>query len=106
MTRRVFIISLTLFIAFGLAIGLVQGRPDGQLHIIFCDVGQGDAILVKTPSGQTMLIDGGPDRKVLDCLGKYLPFWQRNLTVAVMTHPQADHMTGFVEVFQSMEIDE
>ena len=34
--------------------------PDGKLHVAFLDVGQGDAILITTPSGQQVLVDGGP----------------------------------------------
>jgi len=35
--------------------------PDDKLHVSFLDVGQGDAILIQTPNGQDILIDGGPD---------------------------------------------
>lgn len=44
---------------------------DGKLHIIFCDVGQGDVILIKTPSSKYVLIDAGPDKRVLECLSRH-----------------------------------
>ena len=71
--------------------------PDNSLHLIFCDVGQGDAILVKKGFNQ-VLIDGGPDERVLGCLSENLPFWDRTLEMVVLTHPQADHLTGLVPI--------
>lgn len=72
--------------------------PDGKLHIVFCDVGQGDAAYIRAPNNQDMLIDGGPDDKVLGCLGKYMPFYDRTIDVVVLTHPQKDHMQGLISV--------
>jgi competence protein ComEC len=71
---------------------------DGKLHIVFCDVGQGDAIYIKTPKGNDILIDGGPDDKVLGCLSSHMPFWDRDLEMVVLSHPQADHLTGLIPV--------
>ena len=45
-----------------------------------------------------MLIDGGPNNKVLDCLGRYMPFYDREIDVVVLTHPQKDHMQGLISV--------
>lgn len=71
--------------------------PDEKLHIVICNVGQGDAILVLKGTFQ-MLIDGGPDALVLNCLSKYMPFYDRRIEIAVLTHPQADHLEGFIDV--------
>lgn len=71
---------------------------DGNLHLVFCDVGQGDAIFIRTPKGSNILIDGGPDDSVLNCLSKHLPFWDKNLSVLLLTHPHADHLTGLISV--------
>src|SRR3989339_524013 len=75
--------------------------PDGKLHIVFCDVGQGDAAYIKFPNGKDMLIDGGPGGKtpkVLGCLGKYMPFFDRTIDIVLLTHPQEDHLGGLTEV--------
>lgn len=72
--------------------------PDGKLHIFFCNVGQGDAVYIRTPSNQDMLIDGGPDDKVLTCLGRHMPFYDRTIDVVVLTHPQKDHLQGLISV--------
>jgi len=73
--------------------------PDRLLHVAFLDVGQGDAILVTTPHGQQILVDGGPSPTALtSALGRQMPFWDRSLDLVIMTHPDSDHITGLVEV--------
>jgi competence protein ComEC len=73
--------------------------PDGRLHVAFLDVGQGDAILVTTPQGQQILIDGGPNPTALtSALGKQMPFWDRSIDLLLMTHPDGDHTTGLTAV--------
>ncbi|HET6744607.1 MAG TPA: ComEC/Rec2 family competence protein [Candidatus Limnocylindria bacterium] len=80
-------------------------RPDGRLHLVALDVGQGDAILVVAPSGQTALIDGGPDPDLtLRQLGAWLPFWQRRLDVMVLTHPHEDHVAGLVSALERFRV--
>jgi competence protein ComEC len=75
--------------------------PDNRLHVSFLDVGQGDAILVQTPNGQNILIDGGPDAQKINLeLSEKLPFWDRTVDLVVCTQPQADHITGLVEVLR------
>lgn len=77
--------------------------PDKNLHLIACDVGQGDAILITQGSNQ-VLIDGGPDKKVLDCLGKYLPFWDREIELVVLSHPHEDHYRGLMDVIKKYNV--
>ena len=43
----------------------VLAAPDGRLHVTLLDVGSGDAVLVQTPTGRTLLIDGGPSARQL-----------------------------------------
>lgn len=78
--------------------------PDAKLHIIACDVGQGDAILATYKNIQ-ILTDGGPaNDKVIGCLSKYMPFWDREIEVVILTHPQADHFGGLIEVFRRFKV--
>jgi competence protein ComEC len=79
--------------------------PDDNLHVSFLDVGQGDAILIQTPNGQDILIDGGPDPQKINLeLSEKLPFWDRTVDLVVCTQPQADHVTGLVEVLQRYKV--
>ncbi len=83
----------------------VFSAPDGRLTVEMFDVGQGDAILIRTPDGQKLLIDGGPDGAVVErALDETLPFWDRKLDVVLLTHPDADHLTGLLSVVQRYDV--
>ncbi|HLC44439.1 MAG TPA: MBL fold metallo-hydrolase, partial [Patescibacteria group bacterium] len=72
--------------------GIWQYTPDGKLHVTVYDVGQGDAIFLRTPTGVRVLVDGGPDQEVLKKVGEELPFFDRRIDLVVLTHPHADHI--------------
>ena len=79
--------------------------PDDKLHVSFLDVGQGDAILIQAPAGQDILIDGGPSPQAIGlALGQKMPFWDRTIDLVVLTHPQADHISGLVEVLKRYRV--
>ncbi len=78
--------------------------PDNLLHIYFFNVGQGDSIFIKTPHNYQILIDGGPDEKVLTELGKVMPFYDHSIDLVFLTHPHADHVTGLIEVLERFEV--
>lgn len=78
--------------------------PDNDLHLIFCDVGQGDAALVIKGDFQ-MIIDTGPSpQKIISCLGRHLPFWDRRIELLISTHGDKDHIGGLAEVKKRFEI--
>ena len=85
--------------AMSLAVVAVSLEPmngPGRLTVTFLDVGQGDAILVTTPHGRHVLIDSGPSGiELARELGAVLPHWDRTIDVAILTHPQEDHVGGF-----------
>ncbi len=77
-----------------------------NLEVVFLDVGQGDAIFIKTPSGKDVLIDGGPDSSVIEALGRHMPFYDRHIDTMILTHPHSDHVAGLVEVLKRFEVGE
>ena len=89
---------------FILLLVYIISRPDGKLHIAFCDVGQGDAAYLRMPNGSDMLIDGGPNDKVLGCLGKNMPFYDHEIDIVVLSHPQKDHLQGLISVLERYEV--
>lgn len=80
-------------------------REDSQLFIAFLDIGQGDAIYVRAPSGVDMLIDGGPDGITVRRLAEVLPFYDREITMLMITNPDKDHIGGFVDILKTYTID-
>ncbi len=84
---------------------LVTGS-DGRLHVHFMDVGQGDSMLIVTPEGRQVLVDGGPDdMNAATSIGGKIPFWDRGLDMVVLTHPDEDHFRGLTEVLDRYDVD-
>lgn len=74
------------------------------LKVAFLDVGQGDATFIESPDGNQILIDGGPNKKILQELGNILPFYDRNIDLIIATHPDQDHIGGLVDVVKNYEV--
>lgn len=79
-------------------------QEDGLLRVYFLDIGQGDSIFIDSPTHGRILIDGGPNRKVLTELGKILPLGDKRIDVVMASHPDADHITGLVDVVRRFDI--
>ena len=78
---------------------------NGKLQVVACNVGQGDAFYIKTPKGLDIVVDGGPDEKVLTCLSGHMPFWDRKIELMFLTHPHSDHMTGLTFISKRYEVE-
>ncbi len=76
----------------------------GTLELTFLDVGQGDAILIRTPTNEKILIDAGPAGAILAPLAAELNFWERGIDLAILTHPDTDHIAGMVELLKRYKI--
>jgi len=75
----------------------LSAGPPSHLVIHFFSVGEGDAALVTTPAGASILIDGGPDPEQVAT--KLSALGVKRLDVAIASHPHADHIAGFPAVF-------
>lgn len=75
-----------------------------NLEVHFFDIGQGKAIFIEEPGGNQILIDGGPDNSVLEKLSGAMPFYDRNIDLLILTHPDADHLNGLVEVLKRYDV--
>ena len=87
MKLRIGYTLMLVFIALLAFFNFLQNLPDGKLHVVFCDVGQGDGAYIRFPDNRDMVIDGGPNINILDCLGSHMPFLVRQIDIVVMTHP-------------------
>jgi beta-lactamase superfamily II metal-dependent hydrolase len=74
----------------------------GSLHLHFVDVGQGDATVIQTPNGQTVLIDGGETNTGIVQYLQSLGIQRIDLMIA--THPHSDHIGGLVQVLQTFPV--
>lgn len=104
MTKYLLLFAFVFFLLGGIFFYENQKFNDGKLHLIVCDVGQGDGILIRTPKGSDILIDAGPDDSILDCLQNHMPFWDREIEVLILTHPHADHLTGLISVLKRYKV--
>jgi len=102
--KKVFLILLILFVlVFGLFFYLKQSQ-EGKFKIVFFDVGQGDSALINFVDGTRMLVDCGKDKTVLYKLGKYIPFFDRQIDYLVITHFDLDHYGGCIDVLKRYDV--
>jgi competence protein ComEC len=83
----------------------VQGTPAREqpagLRVSFLDVGQGDSVLLETPSAR-VLVDQGPPEA--DVAGQLAGMGIRSLSALVLTHPQRDHVGGAAKVIRQLRV--
>ncbi len=97
------LISFTVFI-FGnifLWYAIYREAPTNYLTIAFLNIGQGDAIYIESPTHTRMMVDGGPPHAVLGELAKVLPFYARSIDTLLITNPDADHFSGFIDILKA-----
>ena len=75
--------------------------PDRLLHITFLDVGSAEAVLIETPSGKHVLINGGPSVTTLsDELGRRLPAFNRKLDWLIVAGTEEDDVAALPRVIE------
>lgn len=95
------IVIFSMIIITGVYIGDKYLR---KATIVFCDVGQGDAAYIRTKSGEDIMVDFGPDKSVLNCIGKYMPFYDNEIDLAFISHFDQDHYGGLVDLISRYKI--
>ncbi len=77
----------------------LRSQPDGRLHVHFLDMARGEAVLIVTPDGQQVLIDGGHSpTDLLSALGQQVPFYDRQIELVALTHAGDERIGGLVEL--------
>ena len=78
--------------------------PPTDLEVHFINVGQGDATLVRTPSGKNMLIDAASRSKSGQLMEYLKKQGIQKLDVVIATHPDEDHIGGMADVIKKYDI--
>lgn len=102
MFKRILFLLFAVNIILIIVLAVSSYRRKFKIH--FFDVGQGDAIYVRTVENYDILIDGGPDDTVLSKLGEAMPFYDREIDIVIVSHPHADHITGLLSVLQNYKV--
>ncbi len=79
-----------------------KGWPT-EVEVRVLDVGQGNAVLVRTPGHHALLFDGGPAG--CDLAGQLRALGVRKLDLALVSHPHADHFAGLLESLDALEVE-
>ena len=109
--------AFLIFIMFGCTVETQNEKPDTKVEtsstetntrkemtVHFIDVGQGDSILIQSPEGKNMLIDGGKKEAGKDVVSYLRQQGVEKLDYVVATHPDADHIGGLIAVLNSISI--
>ncbi len=101
------IFILVFLVASNVFIWYIVLREDrhGILTFAVLDIGQGDGLFIEAPNGNQIMIDGGPDGIVLRKLGEVMPFYDRSVNMLIVSNPDKDHMSGFIDVLNSYHVD-
>lgn len=83
---------------------LLFAKNNGLLKVAILDIGQGDSIYVESPSGHQMLVDAGPQGKILKALPSAMSFYDKSIDVLMITNPDADHIAGFIDILKNYRV--
>lgn len=98
----IFILSLSVFI-YGYREYKVLVLPIDQIS--FFNIGQGDASLITSKIGARILIDCGPNSKIIDQLESKLSFWSNNIDMLIITHGDKDHYGGCRDIIERFQVN-
>jgi competence protein ComEC len=108
--RSRLLVTAALAVAGGLAGPMVEGAVGtGRVEIVSLDVGQGDAVAVRSPKGRWVVVDAGPRSRRFDAgRARVVPFLKqrgvRQIEALILTHPDLDHIGGAISVLENIPV--
>ncbi len=73
-------------------------------YLNFLDVGQGDASFINFKNSGNILIDSGIDTKILEAIGEFQGFFDKNIDILIISHQDLDHFGGFLEIIKKYNV--
>ena len=98
------LLRMSLISGIFLVLSTVQFIITPVTRVVFCDIGQGDGIYIRTKENLDILVDAGPSDSMLECLGRHMPFYDRTIDIAFLTHPHDDHYGGYNSIIGRYKI--
>ncbi|MDP3764379.1 MAG: MBL fold metallo-hydrolase [bacterium] len=98
-----FVLGILIFLTV-LIFWFVLEKENQKAQVIFLDVGQGDSQLIVLPSDIQILIDGGPSAGVSAKISRYMPFYDKDIELVILSHPHADHLRGLVSILKDYNV--
>ncbi len=83
---------------------LLVAQPTNLLALHVLDVGQGDSLYLRLPSQDDIVVDAGPDDRVLAALGPLMPLGDREIELLIISHNHSDHLGGAVNLLDRYKV--
>jgi competence protein ComEC len=96
---------LLLCLTVGIVFYFAFKSHERPLRVVFLDIGQGDAIFIESPTGNQIIIDGGPGSTLVSEVAKQMSLFDRSIDMIVVTNPDKDHFEGFIPLLSRYTVD-
>lgn len=104
--KKHYLLALAVFLFLSIFYLVYLDFKSSQKILTFAmlDVGQGDALYIKSPTGVELLLDAGPARKIMGPLQKVRSPFDKTIDALIITNPDADHIGGFAEILKNYRV--
>jgi len=102
---KVVLMFIVLIFEIGSLVNIYLQYPTYPLSVIFFNVGQGDSVLIETSNKIKILIDTGPDERIVEKMASSTRIINNKIDYVILTHPDMDHIGGMVGLLKNFEIE-